>query len=223
MAGFVLVVLLALLSLLNGGKSHHAGCPPASGLPGSVCGDVDGKPGQERVGIDRRGASMWLVVRFADHSVATRLESEDSADYSLAGVNGLAALDRTPGLEIVVTVHHGASTLFGQLFRVENGELARIRIPAFEGEFAYEGSVTHFNVIDCARPRSGLIWISGYGLDDDSHYIQERTLYRLIGDKFVQVRRESSRLAIPAAGRFPEFAEPQPFPHCLVVRNSRIQ
>jgi hypothetical protein len=223
-AGFVLVLMIAFLALLNGcSTTHRAGCPPVNGLRGSVCGDVDGRPGLERVGIDRRGSAIWLVVRFAHHSVATRLATEDSVDYSLAGVNGLAALDRAPGLEIVVTVHHGASTAFGELFRVENGALARIRIPGFGGEFAYEGSVTHFNVIDCARPQSGLIWISGYGLDDSSHYIQERTLYRLAGDRLAQVRHESSRVSVPTAGRFPEFAEPQPFPHCLVVRNSRIQ
>src|ERR1051325_4368716 len=169
------------------------------------------------------GSSIWPFVRLPPLSVATRLATEDSVAYSLAGVNGLAALDRAPGLEIVVTVHHGASTAFGDLFRVENGALARIRIPGFGGEFAYEGSVTHFNVIDCARPRSGLIWISGYGLDDSSHYIQERSLYRLAGDRLAQVRHESSRVSVPTAGRFPEFAEPQPFPHCLVVRNSRIQ
>src|ERR1044072_5153939 len=149
--------MIAFLALLNGcSTTHRAGCPPADVLRGSCCGYVDGRPGLERVGIDRRGSAIWLVVRFAHHSVATRLATEDSVDYSLAGVNGLAALARGARLEMVVTVHHGASTAFGHLFRVENGALARIRIPGFGGEFAYEGSVTHFNVIDCARPRGGL-------------------------------------------------------------------
>jgi hypothetical protein len=172
------------------------------------------------------GSSVWLVVRFADHSISKRIEDEESenpiVDRSFVFVNGLAALDRRPGLEVVVTVHEGASTAFGQLFRLENDALRRIPIPSFfGGDFPYEGSVTHFNVIDCARKRSGLIWISGYGLDDSSHYIQDRTLYRLAGDKLVPVRRERSRPNLQHAGRFPEFAEPQPFPHCLVVRNAR--
>jgi hypothetical protein len=66
-----------------------------------------------------------------------------------------------------------------------------------------------------------LIWISGYGLDNETHYLQGRTLYRLSGEELVQVRRESSRPTLQEAGRFPEFAEPQPFPHCLVVRSAR--
>jgi hypothetical protein len=81
--------------------------------------------------------------------------------------------------------------------------------------------LTHFDVIDCPRKRSGLIWISGYGLDDDTHYIQERRLYRLSRDELQQARSERSRVLIPKAGRFPEFAEPQPFPSCMVVRSER--
>lgn len=225
MASAVLLLLLSLLGLLSGHDSRRDACPPATGLHDSVCGDVDGRAGPERVGIEiRRGPSIWLVVRFADYSADFRLENVESTDDSMAAqafVNGLAAFDRRPGLEIVVTVHQGASTAFGQVFRVENGVLRRIVIPGFGGEFAYEGSVTHFDVIDCARPRSGLIWISGYWLSGTAHYNQQRTLYRLTGDVLVQVHRESSRLAIERAGEFPEFAEPQPFPHCLVVRNGR--
>jgi hypothetical protein len=218
----VLLLVLALLGLLSGPDSNRAQCPPAGGLRNSVCGNVDGRAGDERVGIEIRGGSAaWLVVRFADHSIAKRLVSED-LDVEQTFVNGLAALDRRPGLAIVVTVHEGASTAFGQLFRIESDGLRRIPIPGTAGgEFAYEGSVGHFNVIDCVRRRSGLIWVSGYGLDGSSHYIQERTLYRLVGDKLVPVRHESSRPAVSDAGRFREFAEPQPFPHCLVVRNER--
>jgi hypothetical protein len=225
MTALVVLLLLALLGLLGGPEKQRAGCPPANGLRDSVCGNVDGRPGDERVGIEvRRGPSIWLVVRFSEYSTARRLDSEESTGYAMADqafVNGLAAIDRRRGLEIVVTVHQGASTAFGQLFRVERGGLERIVIPGFGGEFAYEGSVTHFDVIDCARRRSGLIWISGYGLSGTSRYVQQRTLYRLVDDGLVRVRRETSRLAIEKAGRFPEFAEPQPFPHCLVVRNER--
>jgi hypothetical protein len=225
MAEVVVLLLLALLGLLGGHEARHMACPPADGLRDSLCGNVDGRTGQERVGLAiRPGRSISLVVRFADHSVSKRLETEEKASEVGMGafVNGLAALDSRPGLAIVVTVHQGASTAFGQIFRLERGGLRRIRIPAeFGGEFAYEGSVTHFDVIDCARKRSGLIWVSGYGLDDNSHYIQGRTLYRLEGEQLVHVRHESSRPTFDEAGRFPEFAEPQPFPHCLVVRNER--
>jgi hypothetical protein len=227
MAKVVVLLLLALLGLLGGHEADHAACPPANGLHDSLCGNVDGRAGRERVGIAfGPGASVWLVIRSADHSVSKRLGDENSEsptiEKAFVFVNGLAALDSRRGLAIVVTVHQGASTAFGQIFRLEHGELSRIRIPAeLGGEFAYEGSVTHFDVIDCDRPQSGLLWISGYGLDDNSHYIQGRTLYRLAGDRLVEVRHESSRVAVPTAGRLREFAEPQPFPHCLVVRNER--
>jgi hypothetical protein len=227
MAEIVVVLLLALLGLLGGGEAQHAACPPANGLHDSLCGNVDGRAGQERVGIAiGPGSSVLLVIRFADHSVSKRLEDEDAespiVEKAFVFVNGLAAIGSRPGLGIVVTVHQGASTAFGQIFRLERGALRRIPIPGTAGdEFAYEGGVTHFNVIDCARKRSGLIWISGYGLDDQSHYLQERTLYRLAGDQLVRVRRENSRPTVQEAGRFPEFAEPQPFPHCLVVRGER--
>ena len=210
--------------------SQRSGCPPASGridgvdvrLRDPVCGDIDGTGGRERVGIAGAHHRMWLGVRFENRTLASALPS-DEADVAarLVFVNGLAALDRRPGLEIVVTVHQGASTAFGQIFRIEHGDLRRIRLPGFGDEFAYEGSVTHFDVIDCARPRSGLLWISGYGLDGETHYNQDRTLYRLTGQRLVRVRHESSRPAVQQAGKFPEFAEPQPFPHCLVVRNER--
>jgi hypothetical protein len=226
MAKVVRLLLLALLGLLGGHGSHRAGCPPANGLHDSICGDLDGRGGPERVGIAfGPGRSVWLVVRFADHSLSKRLEDEDSespfVDREFVFVNGLTALDKRPGLEIVVTVHEGASTAFGQVFRLENAALRRVPIPGFfGGNFPYEGSVTHFNAIDCARKRSGLIWISGYGLDGNS-LIQDRTLYRLDGEKLVRRRHERSRATLQQVGRFPEFAEPQPFPHCLVVRNER--
>ena len=227
MADVVVVLLLALLGLLGGHEAHDAACPPANGLHDSLCGNVDGRAGQERVGIEIRGGpAAWLVVRFADHPIEKRVVSEDTEDPDLdveyTFVNGLAALDHRPGLAIVLTVHEGASTAFGKLFRLRGGALERIPIPAAAGgEFAYEGSVGHFNVIDCVRKRSGLVWISGYGLDGGSHYIQERRLYRLLEDRLVPVRHESSRPALSDAGHFREFAEPQPFPHCLVVRSAR--
>jgi hypothetical protein len=225
MAEVVVVLLLFLLGLMGGQDTQRAACPPANSLRDSVCGNVDGRAGAERVGLAvRPGHSVWLVVRLAHHSVSKRLETEDkSSDIGAhAFVNGLAELDSPSALEIVVTVHEGASTAFGQILRLKHGTLRRIPIPgAADGEFAYEGSVTHFNVIDCARERSGLIWISGYGLDDNTHYTQGRVLYRLEGDRLVEVRHESSRPTLKEAGRFPEFSEPQPFPHCLVVRNER--
>jgi hypothetical protein len=225
MAEVVVVLLLALLGLLGSHEKHPAGCPPANGLHDSICGDVDGRAGQERVGLAiRPGHSIWLVVRFADHSVSKRLETEDKPSEigGHAFVNGLVELDSRPGLAIVVTLHEGASTAFAQIFRLKEGALRKIPIPGLgDGEFAYEGSVGHFDVIDCARRGSGLIWVSGYGLDGGSRYIQGRVLYRLEGEHLVQVRHESSRPTLNEAGRFPEFAEPQPFPHCLVVRGER--
>jgi hypothetical protein len=225
MAEVIEVLLLALLGLLGSHQPHHAACPRANGLHDSLCGNVDGRGGQERLGlVIRPGHSVSLVVRFADRSTSKRLETYDKpSEIGIhAFVNGLAALDSTRGLAIVVTVHEGASTAFGQIFKLDDGALRRIAIPASAGgEFAYEGSVTHFDVIDCARKRSGLIWISGYGWDGGSRYIQGRTLYRLEGERLAEVRHETSRPALNEAGQFREFAEPQPFPHCMVVRNER--
>jgi hypothetical protein len=127
--------------------------------------------------VVRPGHSVSLVVRFADRSTSKRLETYDKpSEIGIhAFVNGLAALDSTRGLAIVVTVHEGASTTFGQIFKLDDGALRRIAIPASAGgEFAYEGSVAH-----------------------------------------------SSRPTLNEAGQFREFAEPQPFPHCMVVRNER--
>ena len=225
MAEVVVVLLLALLGLLGGREAHHAACPPANGLHDSLCGNVDGRTGQERVGLAiRPGHSVWLIVRFADHSVSKRLETQDKPSEigQHAFVNGLAELDARRGLAIVVTVHEGASTAFGQVFRLKQGALTMISIPSLrDGEFAYEGSVGHFDVVDCARLESGLIWISGYGWDGGSRYVQGRALYRLENQHLVQVRHESSRPSLNEAGHFREFAEPQPFPHCMVVRGEQ--
>lgn len=227
MAEVVLVLLLALLGLVGGHEGRPAACPPANGLKDSLCGNVDGRARQERVGIALGpGSSVRLVVRFADHSVSKKLEDEGAESPNIEKdfvfVNGLAAIDSRRGLAIIVTVHQGASTAFGQIFRLQDGALRRIPIPGTAGdEFAYEGSVTHFNVIDCAHKRTGLIWISGYWYDGTRRYVQQRMLYRLTDDELVRTRRERSRPNVEKAGRFREFAEPQPFPHCLVVRNER--
>lgn len=227
---------IAVAALLVGCSGHavkrHSAtrCPPASGridgvdvrLRDPVCGDVDGTGGRERVGIAVVHHRMWLGVRFEHRTLASALPS-DEADVvaRLVFVNGLAALDRRRGLEIVATVHQGASTAFGQIFSIEHGALTRVRVPEVGNEFAYEGSVTHFDVIDCVRPRSGLIRISGYGWDGRSHYIQGRALYRIVENRLVQVAHTTSRQTVQHAGRFREFAEPQPFPHCMVIRNTR--
>lgn len=136
---------------------------------------------------------------------------------------GLASIDRRPGLEIVALLHEGASTAFGAIFTVYHGSLERMTLPRrlFGNVFPYEGSVTHFNVIDCVRPGSGLALISDYYLGNRNRYVAERGLYRIDGTTFRHVwtrRRTFGSVRRLDAARFPEFAEPQPFPSCMAVR-----
>jgi hypothetical protein len=205
-----LALALALLAAgcFGGEKKRTTGCPSADGLASSVCGDVDGDGRPERVGI---GPSLALVARTGGREISLPIAEDARAAPS---VNGLAAIDRQPGLEIVATVGHGASTEFADVFTLAGGRLIRFSLPASAPQpaFAYNGSVTHLDGVDCAPGRPGTVVATAIS----EQRIEQRT-YQVTRAGFLLVDTHTST---QAQGAQPTSIEqPQPFPSCMKVRS----
>jgi hypothetical protein len=198
----------------------------------TVRGDVDGDGKADEVAVEDRGPrSCRFRVRAATAGgvLTARLplsicEGKPAETYgtALPGIRGLAEIDTDPGLEIVVETHQGASTEFAALFTVRNGRISRVDLPRpfLDDELAFEGSVTHFEVVDCVRP--GIVVVSGYGAELGPRVVYGRSFYRVEGTRFLFLRAGArGRLPAERVGelqRYPEFREPQPFPSCMKVR-----
>ena len=190
---------------------------------GALRGDVDGDGRSDIVslvrlrGNARCGAVLIVRTRSGTLSHAFRTVSFPG----VPSLNGLAALsDPQPGLKIVITTWQGASTAFARVFAVRRSRISEIPIDTPEGTIPYEGSVTHFNAVDCGAP--GSIVASGWAEVGASgrRFSFERRFYRVGELRFELARVQSGRTRspLPERGRFPEFREPQPFPSCMRVR-----
>jgi hypothetical protein len=180
---------------------------------------VDGDGDPDRVGLVRlRGTpercSAFLVVRTRS-STLTRAFSKPPLP-EVPSLNGLAAIGSRPGLHIVVTTWHGASTEFARLFSVRAGRIVPVETGTPDDTLPYEGSVTHLNAVDCAP--GGLLVASSWA-ERGPTFVFVRRFYR-VGDEHLELVRSrsgASRSPTPT-GRLREFAEPQPFPSCMRVR-----
>jgi len=149
------------------------------------------------------------------------------ADPRFPSLNGLAALTSRPVLQIVVTTWEGASTAFASVFAARAGKISQLTgIPSGtpDGTFAYEGSVTHLDAVDCVRGHPGLVVASGWFERGASGrpFGFFRHFYRVGTERFQLVRSESgtSRSPFPPRRRLREFMEPQPFPSCMRARGA---
>jgi hypothetical protein len=190
---------------------------------GSLAGDVDGDGKVDRVAVEDAGSRSCrfrVSARSADRMLTAPLNLDicegkpaETWGTSFPFVKGLAAIDREPGLEIVVELGHGASTEFATIFGVRNGHLRQWRLP--EGTLTYYGSVgTGHHVADCARQK-GLVVLSTLVFDEPRSV--HRTWYRTENGKLERIR--SRRIKAPEGRPLSsEFREPQPFPTCTAVR-----
>ena len=190
----------------------------------TVRGDVDGDGKAEDVAVEDQGPeSCRFRVRASGENgeIVGPLELSECAvkpaetyDTDLPSVRGLAEIDKEPGLEIVVETHRGASTEFASVLTVRNDQLKRLALPPpfLDDEFAYEGSVTHLEAVDCASAGRGSIVVTGYSPEVAVH-----SVYRVEGTalRLVRTRGERSRQGINPI----PINEPQPFPSCMKVRS----
>lgn len=196
----------------GGNEKRRATAPCTGGAPQAAAlrGDVDGDGQIDSVRISRGKQKQRCLV------VSGRRTLTKALPYRQGGpeprLNGLGAIDREPGLEMVVTLDQGASTAFASVFSIRDGDVVLLRRPDSAGhEFAYEGGVTHFDGVDCKGP--GKVVATSW-----TRQALERKSYRVAGRTFVP----TLSLSVRGGGnpfRRREFQGPQPFPHCLAVRS----
>jgi hypothetical protein len=193
LAPMALAAVLLASGCFGGKEETQLGC----GAP-VACGDVDGDETMDQVQVD----GTRLIVRTHDEDLTLSLPAGEFPPF----LNGLAAIDRRPGLEIVATLHRGASTSFAGVFAVRRGRLRQLAIPGNESGdlFAYEGGVTHFDSIDCSAPGVVVATSSTPGHTEERTYRVEDAGFRLIRSR---TRRRQS------------FVTPQPFPSCMRIRS----
>jgi len=192
-------------------------------------GDVNGDGRPDAVAIVRVRAApdrcaAFLVVKALRRTLARPLRG--NAVPGVPRLNGLASI--VPGrLHIVVTTWQGASTGFARVFAIRDGRILPLAAPTGDGTFPYDGSVTHFNGVDCAvQPTSNDIVASGYfekgAAGPPFGFV--RHVYSVRTDQFREDRlvRAYSRTGTAnwdlSRTPFDELREPQPFPSCMRVR-----
>ncbi len=184
-------------------------------------GDVDGDGAPDTVALVRllrapERCGAFLVVRTRSHTLTRPFARPPVPDVPT--MNGLAALGAQTGLHIIVTTWHGASTGFARVFAVRGDRIAPVETGTPDDTFAYEGSVTHIDAVDCVS--DGLVVASGWFFRGTGRRFGFfRHFYRVGPAGFAPVRSQSgtSRSSVPVR-RFREFREPQPFPSCMRVR-----
>jgi hypothetical protein len=136
--------------------------------PGSVRGDIDGDSRSDvvRIAIDPSGADgcrAFVVVHLAGGSTVTAPipQWEPTPVLPAPHLNSLARIDGAPGDEVVIDVAAGASTQFEGVYTHSPGGLAPVTVrgTAFNGLFAYGGSVGHLDGEACTG--RGTVVISG--------------------------------------------------------------
>jgi hypothetical protein len=133
---------------------------------------------------------------------------------------GLAAIDDRPGLEIVTSLLHGASTDVYTLFRATKSKLQRIGPDDEpEGPFAAGSTVLDVHGVDCVRP--GLVVQAGAGAAEGRRPRWNATLdyWRIDGRELRRVRQARVVVAPKRLFTLPGLLGPQPFPHCLEIRS----
>jgi hypothetical protein len=209
-----------------------AAAAPAWGR--ALRGDVDGDGRRDVVSlrIDRRHPArcgVTLLVQTQRGPVTTRvsypLYGHDARWFvetraSFPFVNGLYALDRRRGLEIVVTAWEGASNWFLQLYAIRNGHLVRLRLPRDYGDaLSWGGFAAAYGGVDCAH---GLIRVSTAWNTRGRRWRVARTFYRVGRRRVTLVRSQQLRGGIAITARYAhELSQRAPFPSCHGVPSRR--
>jgi hypothetical protein len=210
-----LVVLVAIGSAF--------GATPADWRPlgAALHGDVNGDGRSETAVIEYRGRQS-CDFRLVAGSLVARVRPElcepaEGYAGSDPHVAVLAALDRRPGLEIVVQMGRGAHTDFADIWSVRNGKLHRFAGP--QPHISYGGSVgTGSHVVDCSG-RPGILLLSTRVYRRPARLV--RIWYRATGLRLRPIAKRVIRWPAEKAVPFREFGYPQPFPTCAKARAPR--
>jgi hypothetical protein len=180
-----------------------------------LVGDVDGDGRAEQVAVEEAGEQscrLRLRARGTRKTLVTPIRLDWCADkppQHHPSVTGLAAIDRRPGLEIVVELGCGAHTCSATIFGVTDGSLREWQ--ADHKPLAYGGSVgTGAHTVDCAE-EEGVVVQSGYDFRRSSMH---RTWYRVRDGRLERITSAGSRRQRPLPRWF---NQGRPFASCTVV------
>jgi hypothetical protein len=194
----------------------------------SITGDVngDGAPDKTYLAVDGRGAPgcrFFVVVMARREVIATPIRHPSvlrAAPYGVEFVlkqlrlNGLAAIDRTPGGEILIDVEHGAATRYVTVYTWHGRRLGRVRVAGsspVKDAFPYRGSLAATNAVDCSGGvASGIIVTSERSyLPETRTYDETRRYYRASGFRFLPT-------VVPVGMRSVPRISGRPFPRCRI-------
>ncbi|MDQ3656738.1 MAG: hypothetical protein M3457_16890 [Chloroflexota bacterium] len=172
--------------------------------------------------VDRRakpGCQLFLAATSGSMTGSLAIEQPEM-DLALIppALNGLAAIDAEPGLEVVVDLVTGASTRFVGLFGAPTGALRRVEIDGSSTApadlFAYGGSVAHLDGVDCVRPQ-GTIVVSSASPTANRYAVLSR-YYRVADGRSTPLPARTKRRTVRAGalGSFPELMS-APFAGCM--------
>lgn len=184
----------------------------------SLSGDVDGDRRADRAYLvvnpeEAIGCRVFLVVETDSGSHALAIDRrETSFDLGLPALVDLRQVDGRPGLDPVVDLLSGASTVFAGVFSMQTGTLRQLRLEGgnmiVPDLVAHGGSIGHIDAAGCSG--KGVIVISG-ATPAGRLYVVERRFYRVDGPLLRLDPSRDQRAAVKLGAlpsRFPEFAGP---------------
>ena len=188
--------------------------------------DADGRP--DRVSVVARygaapGCRLALRVQLATGiSLFHRLvetphtTGSDLRKQSWPRLLSLVKVDPRPGLQPVVSIQFGSSTVFVGLFAIHGGRLVRLAAP----ESAFGGGVSGVaSAVDCWHGAGSGEVVSSFAQSNINGWAVSRSLLRLVGDGFRHVTAHAS-LRVKNLAALPEFHGPGLgiFSSCIVAR-----
>jgi hypothetical protein len=172
----------------------------------------------DRSAEDRPSACRYAVLAVDEgHWLSSRIVTPRD-ETTPPKLIALASIDARPGAEIVIERDHGASTGFLLVLTSRNG-LVQIRAHSFDGLFPYEGSLGHYDDVDCGK-REGTIVTAGAGWAGGSFYNAERDLYRVERTRLRRIGRVVRHRVTDQKARaiFPSRSDSRPFASCALTR-----
>jgi hypothetical protein len=164
--------------------------------------------------VDSESCQASLVVKTARRTYRQEVGNDLGILIAPPPIAALVPLDRRRGLEIAVQVWQGASTGFVELYGIRGARLVRLD----QHPFAFSGSLTHQEGLDCTR-RHGALLVAGSAAIHGDGYAVGRRFYAMRAGELRLLPRLTEYLLVGLEdlGRFPEISD-VPFPRCAVIR-----
>jgi hypothetical protein len=199
------------------GAGSAGGCRGNGAIPGApsageepLSGDVDGDGRADTSFLivdpaEPIGCRALLVVITASRSEVLTIDREDMTfEFGLPALLDLRQIDGRPGLEPVVDLLTGASTVLAGVFSMGSGPLRQLRVeggdPLAGDLFSHGGSIGHLDAADCAG--SGTVVVSS-AQPAGALYVVDRHFYTFRDGALRLAPSRNQRLAVEL-GRLPQ-------------------